>query len=122
MCVPTSGIEITGRSLSGMRRRCGTPGCVELGERDLVDLGDLLGIRVQRAGRVGPHDHGRDHEARARGVVVEAAEHGVLAQLEADLLAALAQRGLLGRLARVEPAARAAPTGRRGGAARPRAA
>ena len=48
--------------------------------------------------RPGPDDDRRDHEARARDVVVEPAEHAP-ARAPARLPRQLAQRGLLGRLA-----------------------
>ena len=46
-----SGIEMTGRSLSGMRRRWGTPGRSSSASGTWWISATSVGIRVQRAGR-----------------------------------------------------------------------
>ena len=57
------------------------------------------GIGGELGALAGPHDHRRDHVARARRVVVEAAEHLRRRGGEADLLGELAERALDRRLA-----------------------
>ena len=74
----------------------------ELLRRDAMDARHLGRVRPRRRAAPGPHHHRRDHVARARGVVVEAAQHRTGRQVRPDLFTQLAQRGLLRRLAIVE--------------------
>ncbi len=81
-------------------------------------LATSVGLAHRLLGAAGPDDDRRDQVAGAGDVVVEPAEHGVGAELEPDLLGEFAQRRLLGASRRDRCARPAAPTARRGGAAR----
>jgi FAD/FMN-containing dehydrogenase len=75
-------------------------------EADAVDGEDLVGRGLEMRVGAAPQHDGRDHVARAGGVVVEPADDAVGRQAQGELLVELAQRRVERLLARVEPAAR----------------
>ncbi len=70
---------------------------------------DFRRIRSERAGVIGPEDHGRDDESRARRVVIEEPEQLLHAELEPDFLVELTKGRRFRTLACVHPAARQGP-------------
>src|SRR6266478_2517353 len=84
-------------------------GGVEVFERDQVHARDFRRVRRERAGVIGPEDDGRDHESRARRVVVEEPEQLVAAELEPELFVELAERRDFRGLPRVHPPTRQRP-------------
>ena len=87
----------------------GEPGWSSSAKRHDVGAGDLGGVGLEPGRVAGPHHHRRDHEARARRVVVEQPDDGVRPDVQPELLVQLAPRRVLGRLPLVDAPARQRP-------------
>ena len=82
---------------------------IEDGHGNAVDLGHFIGVGDGRALGSRPSDDGRDDEARAGCVVVQASEHRGFVEPDIEFLVELAKGRLLRGFAGVDPATRESP-------------